>query len=64
MREIKFRVWDKINKQMHPVYQLQFQKNGLNIKTIGSFRSPENESLKNPNNIILMQYPGKRIPKK
>ncbi len=53
MREIKFRVFDKIKKQMHPVTKIAFT--GLNQE---ARRIHFNEIHRNIENCELMQYTG------
>ena len=49
MREIKFRAWDKLNKEMFNVESINFQERRV-YKDVVSYR--------NFNNIELMQYTG------
>jgi hypothetical protein len=56
MREIKFRAWDKVNKEMSYVTSLSWMNNSFRLDTICVDKDPE-EWVDEPN-FVLMQYTG------
>ena len=58
MRDIKFRAWDKDNKKMVEIYQMQFLKRGLAIRRHTESRGTGGWDFEEINNYNLMQYTG------
>lgn len=64
MREIKFRAWDKKNKKMFPVHELEFHKNNMAIQVVKGYEGDSGNlynvygGVESGNKYELMQYTG------